>query len=196
MTGCNGYVGRRLVQRLSSTSSSVLIIGADLHSDPHAAIAPHLDEYVSVDLGAGLQCKQVLMDVMMKRARRKEGKVVLEVVHLASFGMSGREQIARPERIRAVNVGGTEAVVEACIASGASLVYVSTVNVCFAGRTIENEPDIRDCYAPLDAHTDEYSRSKAMAEQLVLSRVRRSLALRLYGVYGEGEERHFPRMLR
>ena len=58
-----------------------------------------------------------------------------------------------------------------------------------------------------DKHADHYSRTKAIAEMKVLSannspvesegdtRILRSCALRLAGVYGPGEERHLPRIV-
>jgi nucleoside-diphosphate-sugar epimerase len=188
VTGCNGYVGRRLCDALSKDDRRI-VVGVDIQRQAHPQCV--LRHYHCVDLG-GDEAETQMRALM-------NGHRVTGVIHLASYGMSGREQIARPGRIRAVNVGGTRAVLNACRArGGASLVYVSTVNVCFAGRLIENEPDVTECYAPLEAHPDEYSRSKAMAEQLVLSSSAEvpCVALRLYGIYGEGEERHFPRMIR
>ena len=104
------------------------------------------------------------------------------------------------------------------------LVYVSTVNVCFAGHSVEGGDEFTVPYAPLSRHSDEYSRSKAEAEALVLTadgtllpspppwrlgqpqqpqpqppsllpplRLR-TCALRAAGIYGDGEERHLPRI--
>jgi nucleoside-diphosphate-sugar epimerase len=66
-----------------------------------------------------------------------------------------------------------------------------------------NSSDESTPYFPLEQHTDEYSRTKAMAEQMVLNANNTKLknnstfhtcAIRPAAIYGEGEERHFPRL--
>ena len=54
-------------------------------------------------------------------------------------------------------------------------------------------------YFPPEKHADEYSRTKGLAEQLVLeassSNGLRTVAMRSAAIYGEGEQRHFPRII-
>lgn len=183
VTGCCGYVGRRLVSTL--VASQHIVWGTDVCAVP-PALAPLLAGFEHINLAAPDVADRLLALL------RASGATV--VMHLASYGMSGREQTARPELVMAVNVGGTAAVVAACAACAASLVYVSTVNVCFGGREVVDGPDAPTDYAPDAQLVDAYSRSKARAERL--ARAGGAVALRLYGIYGEGEERHFPRMLR
>ena len=154
------------------------------------------------------------------------------VFHTASFGMSGREMLNKVQT-RRVNILGTRAIVRACVENKIPyLVYTSTFNVVFGGQPIYNGDESLP-YFPLDKHTDEYSRTKAVAEIIVLKADRtpfdadgqsnpsvarrpnqksshskitengieqdtngmlRTCALRAAGIYGEGEERHFPRM--
>lgn len=167
------------------------------------------------------------------------------VLHVASFGMSGKDMLNRT-MVTAVNVGGTENVLRAAIEHGVSVVcYTSTTNVCFGGRPLvhkdETLPYLRD-----DEHIDYYSRTKCIAEQLIIRangaplrqqqsqqhpqhkrgkqqhrqqqqqhdqreqqqqqqqqhqqqqsghRSLRTCAIRPAGIYGEGEQRHLPRIV-
>lgn len=126
------------------------------------------------------------------------------VFHIASYGMSGREQLNR-HLIEAVNVQGTLNVLKACVENGVSrLVYTSTFNVVFGGQVIVNGDESLP-YLPLHLHPDHYSRTKSLAEMAVLeangsvlkggSGVLRSCALRPAGIYGPGEQRHLPRIV-
>lgn len=126
------------------------------------------------------------------------------VFHIASYGMSGREQLNR-RLIEAVNVHGTENVLRACVEHGVSrLVYTSTFNVVFGGQEIKNG-DERLPYLPLHLHPDHYSRTKSLAEMAVLKAdgtalkggagALRCCALRPAGIYGPGEQRHLPRIV-
>lgn len=127
------------------------------------------------------------------------------VFHLASFGMSGKEML-QFGRVDDVNINGTCHVLESCHENGVKrLVYVSTANVVFAGNEIINGNE-RLPYIPLDIHVDPYSRSKSIAEQLVLKTNGRpskkkkgeffyTCAIRPAAIYGPGEERHIPRII-
>jgi nucleoside-diphosphate-sugar epimerase len=124
------------------------------------------------------------------------------VFHLASYGMSGREQLNH-KLIEKVNIHGTDNVIKACQMAGVSrLVYTSTYNVVFGGKEIVNGDESLP-YLPLKQHVDHYSRTKAIAEMKVLNangysvngNTLRTCALRLAGVYGPGEQRHLPRII-
>lgn len=126
------------------------------------------------------------------------------VFHIASYGMSGKEQLKR-HVIEEVNVQGTQNVLKACIEHKVPrLVYTSTFNVVFGGQVIENGDESLP-YLPLHLHPDHYSRTKALAEMAVLkangtvlkdgSGLLRSCALRPAGIYGPGEKRHLPRIV-
>ncbi|XP_069123999.1 short-chain dehydrogenase/reductase family 42E member 1-like isoform X2 [Argopecten irradians] len=120
------------------------------------------------------------------------------VYHMASYGMSGREQLNK-KLIEAVNIGGTENVITACLKNKIQrLVYTSTYNVVFGGEEIRDGDETLP-YLPLDKHTDSYSRTKNVAEQLVLKtngrEGLRTCALRLAGVYGPEDQRHIPRIV-
>ncbi|XP_051787431.1 short-chain dehydrogenase/reductase family 42E member 1 isoform X1 [Erpetoichthys calabaricus] len=126
------------------------------------------------------------------------------VFHIASYGMSGREQLNR-KLIEEVNVTGTENVIQACLKNGVPrLVYTSTFNVVFGGQVIKNGDETLP-YLPLHLHPDYYSKTKSIAEMAVLkanglklengSDILRTCALRPAGIYGPGEQRHLPRIV-
>lgn len=126
------------------------------------------------------------------------------VFHIASYGMSGREQLNR-HLIEAVNVEGTENILKACVEQGVSrLIYTSTFNVVFGGQVIVNGDESLP-YLPLHLHPDHYSRTKSLAEMAVIKAngtvlkngngVLRTCALRPAGIYGPGEQRHLPRVV-
>lgn len=126
------------------------------------------------------------------------------VFHIASYGMSGKEQLNQ-QMTEEVNIQGTHNVLQACVElSVPRLVYTSTFNVVFGGQVIENGDESLP-YLPLHLHPDHYSRTKALAEMAVLkangtvlqggSGVFRTTALRPAGIYGPGEKRHLPRIV-
>ncbi|KAL8487117.1 hypothetical protein ACS0TY_023697 [Phlomoides rotata] len=127
------------------------------------------------------------------------------VFHLASYGMSGKEML-QYSRVDEININGTCHVIDACLEHGVKrLVYVSTYNVVYGGQQIINGNEALP-YFPLDNHVDPYGRSKSIAEQLVLKHNGRpfkkkegklySCAIRPAAIYGPGEERHLPRIMK
>ncbi len=130
------------------------------------------------------------------------------VVHSASVGISGAENLpAYDDETEEVNVGGTRNVLSACSAHGVrALLYTSSVNVCYSCNLVptfdgrENELP----YQSLSKHTDHYSRTKQISEELVLTstdklvangNVLRTAAIRPGFIYGPYEQKHVPRMI-
>ncbi|KAL5557669.1 hypothetical protein UlMin_033880, partial [Ulmus minor] len=124
-----------------------------------------------------------------------------------SFGMSGKEML-QFGCADEVNINETCHVLDACLHFGIQrLVYVSINNVVFGGNEIVNGNETLP-YFPLDDHVDPYSRSKSIAEQLVLKNNGLSVlhkkkngkclctcAVRPAAIYGPGEERHLSRIV-
>ncbi|XP_043105979.1 putative short-chain dehydrogenase/reductase family 42E member 2 isoform X2 [Puntigrus tetrazona] len=114
-------------------------------------------------------------------------------------------QQLRRKMIESVNVGGTNNIINVCTERGISrLIYTSTVNVAFAGRPIEDGDEDSVPCVQLDMHIDHYSRTKAIAERMVLAANRRSTkggallhtcVLRPSGIYGPEERRHLHRVM-
>lgn len=182
ITGGSGYVGFRLATRLVQDDASISVRLLDLRAPKEA-----LPDRVVFDN----------VNLLNVDALRKSLTGVQTVFHMASFGMSGKEML-QLAMIRRVNIEGTNNVISLCKEVGVkSLVYVSSYNAVFAGNTIVNG-NMRQPYLKPEQHVDEYSRTKALAEVAVLGANSLSLAttaIRPAAIYGDGEERHFPRIL-
>ncbi|NXN74517.1 D42E1 reductase, partial [Himantopus himantopus] len=123
------------------------------------------------------------------------------VFHVAACGMSGLEQA---NQIESVNVGGTKIVIDVCKQRNIPrLIYTSTVNVVFGGNPIEEGDEETVPYFPLEKQFNHYSRTKAIADQMVLAANGTLLkggdklhtcVLRPPGIYGPEEQRHLPRV--
>ncbi|XP_056144249.1 putative short-chain dehydrogenase/reductase family 42E member 2 [Lampris incognitus] len=187
VTGGGGYFGFRLGRALAIRGVSVILL--DLHEPPW-------------DIPDGAVFYQ--SDVRDYASLFKVCEGVKCVFHLASYGMSGPEQLKR-EKVESVNVGGTSNIINVCKERGIpQLVYTSTVNVVFAGKPIEEGDEESVPCVPLNKHIDHYSRTKAIADQMVLSANRSSITgggllrtcvLRPSGIYGPGERRHLHRVM-
>ena len=185
LIGGSGFVGQALAHELSDRGDQVLIY--DLTTPPHTVLAESCYSFVKGDVTD--------LDALVDTFESFKPDVV---IHLASWGMSGAPMLS--SRCTQINIGGVEAVLEAMRQTETEcLVYTSTYNVVYGGEPIENG-DEKMPYFDLSAHTDKYSASKAVAEQLVLAANGRdnlrTLALRPAAIYGDGEERHFPRIVR
>ncbi|XP_029354572.1 short-chain dehydrogenase/reductase family 42E member 1 [Echeneis naucrates] len=187
ITGGCGYFGYRLARSLHKGGARVVLFD----TAPPKQETPEDIQFVQGDICDYAQIARAVVGVGC-------------VFHIASYGMSGREQLNR-HLIEAVNVQGTQNVLKACVEHGVSrLVYTSTFNVVFGGQVIENGDESLP-YLPLHLHPDHYSRTKSLAEMSVLkangttlkdgSGLLRTCALRPAGIYGPGEQRHLPRIV-
>ncbi|KAH0631929.1 hypothetical protein JD844_019833 [Phrynosoma platyrhinos] len=114
-------------------------------------------------------------------------------------------QLEKKEEIESINVGGTKVVVDVCKDRSISrLIYTSSVNVVFGGNLIEDGDEETVPYFPLEKQPDHYSRTKAIADQMVLAAngtllkgggKLRTCVLRPPGIYGPEERRHLPRVV-
>ncbi|XP_036896214.1 short-chain dehydrogenase/reductase family 42E member 1 [Sturnira hondurensis] len=188
ITGGGGYFGFRLGCALNQKGVHVILFDI---STPAQTI-PEGIKFIHGDI-------RRLSDI----ERAFQNVDVICVFHIASYGMSGREQLNQ-NLIEEVNVGGTDNILQACRQRGVPrLVYTSTFNVVFGGQVIRNGDESLP-YLPLHLHPDHYSRTKSVAEKKVLEAngtslesngVLRTCALRPAGIYGPGEQRHLPRIV-
>ncbi|XP_072561258.1 putative short-chain dehydrogenase/reductase family 42E member 2 [Paramormyrops kingsleyae] len=187
VTGGAGYFGHRLGRALAGAGYSVILLDI---------VKPRWDTPQGVVFHQG--------DVRDFDSLIEVCQAVDCIFHAASYGMSGPEQLKK-EQIESINVGGTSNVIKACLQRGVSrLVYTSTVNVAFAGQPIEEGDEDSVPYVPLDMHIDHYSRTKAIAEAMVLESNGHPLkgggclqacVLRPSGIYGPEERRHLHRVM-
>ncbi|XP_057673329.1 putative short-chain dehydrogenase/reductase family 42E member 2 [Corythoichthys intestinalis] len=187
VTGGGGYFGFRLGRALAAQGMAVILLDMNKPSwdIPDGALFFQSDirDYSSLfDICNGVDC----------------------VFHAASYGMSGPEQL-RKEQVESVNVDGTNNVIKVCKERSITrLVYTSTTNAVFTGEPIEDgNEDSVPCVAP-DMHIDHYSRTKAIAEQMILSangchlkggELLKTCVLRPCGIYGPEERRHLHRVM-
>lgn len=119
------------------------------------------------------------------------------VVHLASAGMSGSSMLDKHNE--EININGTKNIISCSRKVNVKLlIYTSTYNVIYGGREISNGDESLP-YFPLELHTDCYSRSKAIAEMLVRDAHGKHLStcvIRPAAIYGQEEQRHFPRIVK
>ncbi|KAL6063854.1 short-chain dehydrogenase/reductase family 42E member 1 [Balamuthia mandrillaris] len=199
ITGGGGYFGHRLGKQLVACGAAAVIL-----FDIRPPTSWHNRTEGKDEDEEKEPLKFVMGDLRDFKAVRAAAEGMDAVFHAASFGMSGKDQLDKA-RIVAINVGGTEHVIKACQEGNVSaLVYTSTTNVVFAGNELHNQDESLP-YLPLDRHVDYYSRSKCIAEQLVLqandsassspASSLKTCAIRPAGIYGEGEERHLPRIV-
>ncbi|KAM4800851.1 short-chain dehydrogenase/reductase family 42E member 1 [Urocitellus parryii] len=189
ITGGSGYFGFRLGCALNQKGIHVILFDT---------IRPAQD----IPEGIRFICGDIRHLSEVEKAF--QGVDVVCVFHVASYGMSGREQLNQT-LIEEVNVGGTDNLLRACQRRGVPrFVYTSTFNVVFGGQVIRNGDESLP-YLPLHLHPDHYSRTKSIAEKKVLEAngsilervdgVLRTCALRPAGIYGPGEQRHLPRIV-
>nr|XP_020448069.1 short-chain dehydrogenase/reductase family 42E member 1 isoform X2 [Monopterus albus]XP_020448070.1 short-chain dehydrogenase/reductase family 42E member 1 isoform X2 [Monopterus albus] len=187
ITGGCGYFGYRLACSLHKKGAKIILFDIV----PANQEVPEDMVFVQGDIRDYTQVEKAITGVDC-------------VFHIASYGMSGREQLNR-HLIEEVNVQGTHNILKACVEHGVSrLVFTSTFNVVFGGQVIENGDESLP-YLPLHLHPDHYSRTKSLAEMAVLkangtvlkggSGVLTTCALRPAGIYGPGEQRHLPRIV-
>ncbi|XP_021526723.2 short-chain dehydrogenase/reductase family 42E member 1 [Aotus nancymaae] len=189
ITGGGGYFGFRLGCALNQKGIHVILF--DINSP--AETIPEGIKFIQGDIRHVSDVEKAFQDAD-----------VTCVFHIASYGMSGREQLSR-NPIEEVNIRGTDNILQACQRRMVPrLVYTSTFNVIFGGQVIRNGDESLP-YLPLHLHPDHYSRTKSIAEKKVLEAngtplnggdgVLRTCALRPAGIYGPGEQRHLPRIV-
>ncbi|XP_068192443.1 putative short-chain dehydrogenase/reductase family 42E member 2 [Antennarius striatus] len=187
VTGGGGYFGSRLGRELARQGMSVILldINKPTFDIPDGAVFYQIDirDYSSLyKVCDGVNC----------------------IFHTASYGMSGPEQL-RKKQVESVNVEGTNNIINVCKERTIPrLVYTGTINAVFTGKPIEECDEASMPYVPPDVHIDHYSRTKAIAEHMVLSvngcslnggGVLRTCVLRPSGIYGPNEERHLHRVM-
>ncbi|MEA2199645.1 MAG: hypothetical protein QOI89_241 [Solirubrobacteraceae bacterium] len=165
VTGASGFIGGALCQKLLHRGHEVGAFVRRQGSEPPGTRA------VTGDLRDGHRLKETLV------SERPDC-----VIHLAAEIASQRSE----RRVREVNVGGTERLVEACLALAGPdvgavprMVFSSTVVTGEAGGALLTEED------PLPVQTP-YGRSKQEGERLIFQSGMPAVVIRPSHVYGPG----------
>lgn len=180
MTGGCGFLGKCLVQMLLEQEPDLMELRVfDVHLDESL----HAQDRVTLIQGDICNLEDV-------QAAVKGAHVVIHTAALVDVW--GR---VPPEKITAVNVNGTQNVIEACVTEGTQyLVYTSSMEV--VGPNIKGDPFYRGNedtkYEVI--HEEPYPVSKTKAEKLIIEANGRPVkggkhlvtcALRPTGIYGE-----------
>ena len=175
ITGGGGFLGRAVAERCLARGWRVRATGRTPRPDLAAAGI----EFVAGDIA----------DPAHARAVARDCAAVFHVA--AKAGVWG----AAADYERA-NVGGTRAVVEACLAEGVPhLVHTSTPSVVFDGGPFRGADESLPYGSGWLCH---YARTKAEAERLALAADgprMRVTALRPHLIWGPGDPHLFPRIL-
>lgn len=185
ITGASGFVGRALLRELAGND-------ALLHVDKIRTFntRPLADDVVALPLP--LECR--IGDICNAQQVREACEGVDVVMHLASVVDWGTHD---ESVVRAVNVDGTQNVIDACRANGVqALVYTSSLDAIFTGRPIVEADETQSYPSPF---TGVYSETKATAEQLVKAAAGESLktvVLRPSGIFGEADPFHLEHLIK
>jgi len=180
VTGGAGFLGRAILRELAKPDAGVGHVRV-LDLDVSAVETGPAVEAISGDV----------CDAGQVRNACREVDVVLHAASLVDWGQ------ATPEYLEQVNVGGTENVIRACREAGVrALVYTSSMDVVCGAAPVVNADET---LAYPDDFTNEYARTKALAERAVLAANGPELAacaVRPCGMYGEGDPYHVENVLR
>ncbi|CAF2750922.1 unnamed protein product [Rotaria sp. Silwood2] len=190
ITGGCGYIGLRLARYLLEINHSNIVFLLDIHPPSNDKQLYTSDLNRLIYRYCDIRSYKSVYDALSNTTC---------VFHLASYGMSGREML-NSSMIYEVNVIGTENIINACIQHGINkIIYCSTYNAVYTGTKELLNVTEDDCSYPTeDKYCDNYSRTKSLAEQMILkvcSSKLHTVAIRPAAIYGDGEQRHFPRIL-
>ncbi len=178
VTGSSGFVGRHLVRALAARGDSVVA----------------MDVVPRSDLEGVSGISQVKADLCDASSLREVVSGADAVFHVASRVQT---QEHGADEVFAINVGGTESLLEACRKEGVRrFVYTSSASVVYAGADIEGGDETLPY--PLHFHAP-YAETKAIAEKKVLAAHGRegilSCSIRPHIVFGPGDLRFLPAIL-
>jgi sterol-4alpha-carboxylate 3-dehydrogenase (decarboxylating) len=178
VTGSSGFVGRHLVRALSERGDSVVA----------------MDVVPTTELDGLAGVHQEKADLRDAPGLRKIVQGADAIFHVASRVQT---QEHGSEEVFAINVGGTENLLEACRAEGVRrFVYASSASVVYGGSDIENGDESLPYPAKFHA---PYAETKAIAERKVLAAHGRggilSCSIRPHIIFGPGDTRFLPAIL-
>jgi 2-alkyl-3-oxoalkanoate reductase len=174
VTGGGGFLGGGIAQSLNINNYDVSILGR------HNYI--HLPKSISCFQG-DIRDFDFLLNAFAN---------VDTVFHTAAFpGIWGRK-----EDFHTINVDGTRNVIKACLLTGVKkLVFTSSPSVIYGGSSLEG---VDETVPYPENYMCEYSRSKAIAEMLVIDANCEDLAtvsIRPHLIWGPGDPHLVPRIL-
>lgn len=170
VTGVNGQLGRDVMHELyrrgyEGAGADLAEVCTDVAEDSAAAAMP----YVSLDITDKDAVRKVITEMKPDA-----------VIHCAAWtAVDMAEDDDKAEEVRAVNVGGTQNVADACKEAECKMLYLSTDYVFDGQGTKPWRPDCKE-YHPLNV----YGQTKAEGELAVSKTLDRYFIVRIAWVFG------------
>lgn len=170
VTGVNGQLGRDVMHELyrrgyEGAGADLAEVFTDVAEDSAAAAMP----YVSLDITDKDAVRKVITEMKPDA-----------VIHCAAWtAVDMAEDDDKAEEVRAVNVGGTQNIADACKEAECKMLYLSTDYVFDGQGTKPWRPDCKE-YHPLNV----YGQTKAEGELAVIKTLDRYFIVRIAWVFG------------
>ncbi len=175
VTGVNGQLGYDVVKELHHRGHEV--VGSDIAEE--CVSLPELN-YTSLDITDADTVDSVLADVNPDA-----------VIHCAAWtAVDLAEDEDKIEKVRAVNVGGTQNIANVCKNLDCKMIYISTDYVFNGQGTEPWQPDCKD-YAPLSV----YGQTKLEGELAVANTLKKYFIVRIAWVFGLNGKNFIKTML-
>lgn len=170
VTGVNGQLGHDVMNELNKRGYEG--VGSDL-AGTYAGVADGsavtMMPYVALDITDGEAVRKVITEIKPDA-----------VIHCAAWtAVDMAEDDDKVEKVRAVNVGGTQNIADACKEVDCKMLYLSTDYVFDGQGTDPWKPDCKD-YKPLNV----YGRTKLEGELAVANTLEKYFIVRIAWVFG------------
>lgn len=178
VTGCNGFIGSHLTERLLADGYSV--VGLDVIPREHALNITSILHNAAFTYVQGDVTDAALINSLITPKLAK-------VFHLAAY-VGIEKYIDTPIEVVRTNVVGTLNVLDACMAQGVYLFFSSTSEVYGRNPKIPWAEEDDRVLGPVSFERWSYSSSKGAAEQAVMGAFKQDLVkgctVRFFNVYG------------
>ena len=162
VTGVGGQLGHDVINEL--TSRGYEAIGSDVVDMVLSGVP-----YVALDITDKIEVERVIAEI------RQDA-----IIHCAAWtAVDAAEDADKQEKVKAINVDGTQNIANAAKIVDAKMIYISTDYVFDGQGTVPWEPDCKE-YAPLNV----YGQTKLGGELAVSSTLEKYFIVRIAWVFG------------
>ena len=162
VTGVGGLLGHDVINEL--TSRGYEAIGSDVVDMVLSGVP-----YVALDITDKIEVERVIAEI------RPDA-----IIHCAAWtAVDAAEDADKQEKVKAINVDGTQNIANAAKIVDAKMIYISTDYVFDGQGTVPWEPDCKE-YAPLNV----YGQTKLGGELAVSSTLEKYFIVRIAWVFG------------